>query len=135
MSSSTFKGYQRANLRSTKEAYWLSIINENVQLYCPHFSLAKSTFQAKCLQSDRAGQPSMLVLHMIICLSYLLTAVDAQRLKKYSATTQDKDVWPRFIYRTLNFNRKPYVSFLSMDMQSYTKSGILLADKSLKIDC
>ena len=31
-------------------------------------------------------------------------------LRKYVATSHENDVWPRFIYQTVTFNRKPFVS-------------------------
>ena len=89
------------------------------------FSLAKSTFLAKSLHSQTTCQSSMLVLHMIICPCLLLTAVDALTLKKYAATIQEKEDWPRFIYRSIDFNRKPFVRYTIsfFCMQSWTKGG------------
>ena len=34
----------------------------------------------------------------------------AVTLRKYVATSHENDVWPGFIYQTVAFNRKPFVS-------------------------
>ena len=34
----------------------------------------------------------------------------AMALRKYVATSHENDVWPGFIYQTVAFNRKPFVS-------------------------
>ena len=34
----------------------------------------------------------------------------AVTLRKYVATGHENDVWPRFIYQTVAFGRKPFVS-------------------------
>ena len=34
----------------------------------------------------------------------------AVTLRKYVATSHENDVWPRFIYQTVAFGRKPFVS-------------------------
>ena len=52
---------------------------------------------------------SMLFLG-ILCLVFIAKGGQASILRKYVATNHGNDIWPTFIYQTVAFNRKPFVS-------------------------
>ena len=46
----------------------------------------------------------------ILVLVPLTIQGQAMALRKYVATSHENDLWPRFIYQTVAFGRKPFVS-------------------------
>ena len=46
----------------------------------------------------------------MLALVQLTIQGQAISLRKYVATSHENNVWPRFIYKTVAFNRKPFVS-------------------------
>ena len=45
----------------------------------------------------------------ILWLLLSISGGGALKLKKYVASIKEKDVWPQYIYKTVAFNRKPFV--------------------------
>ena len=47
---------------------------------------------------------------LLVMVPLTTTQGQAVTLRKYLATSHENDVWPGFIYQTVAFNRKPFVS-------------------------
>ena len=45
----------------------------------------------------------------ILWLLLSISAGSTLKLKKYVTSIKEKDVWPQYIYKTVTFNRKPFV--------------------------
>ena len=54
--------------------------------------------------------PSSMLLLVVLGLVFTTNEGQALILRKYVGTNHENDVWPTFIYQTVSFNRKPFVS-------------------------
>ena len=69
-----------------------------------------TTESSSTLPGQAVNMSVSLMLCGILSLLAMMHGVNTLRLVKYSPGTQGKDIWPKFIYRVVEFNRKPFVS-------------------------